>query len=592
MAEAESRQHPWDRVLLVVPLTLLGTLLRRFPRVVTVLLVVTILDTAAMVAMPGLLGAVVASLTQRTADLPLRATALALVLVLPAVIAQLRGWFSQLLFTASYSWCNERLVASAADEAQKETWASQLDSWQFDVVHETVFTETAQRIMGLVAIMSLLRFDVWSVVVLCAGYRLLGRAFSLWRQSFYDLPPAEQELQRHRGYVWGLLTGRDSAAELRVFSMRAFLEALMARDAEDVNRRVWRKRGHGDRAMVAGYAVVSLGLALLLWRVLHGAVQGSVGADGIATMFGWLALAGYIGFLGDPEFFSANALKIYRELGAEPSCSLSVAASQPPVAGAPALRVQGLHFSYGETPVLHGVTLTIQRGERVAIVGSNGAGKTTLMRLILGDLTPRSGTIQVFGRAPSEARGQVGAVFQDFLRLPLTVEENVAAGSFQGQVSPTATTQALAQVGLAAAVADLPAGRDTILDPTQSDGVDLSGGQWQRVAMARALAREIDHDGDFLFAWDEPTCQLDPISEADILKDFTRITSGHACLVVTHRLGSVRHMDRVVVMADGVVAEEGTHEELMARKGHYWEMFTAQAENYRKADPDACATPA
>jgi ATP-binding cassette subfamily B protein len=212
----------------------------------------------------------------------------------------------------------------------------------------------------------------------------------------------------------------------------------------------------------------------------------------------------------------------------------------------------------------------------------NGAGKTTLVTLLARMREPTSGRITVDGRPLDELNArewqqQVAVVYQDFARLPLTAAENV--GMFgQAAPDPTRLDRAAELAGAADIIASLPRGWDTVLSPHYAGGVDLSGGQWQRMALARALYAV--SGGARVLVLDEPTAQLDVRGEAAFYERFLELTAGVTSIVISHRFASVRRANRIAVLDGGRITELGTHEELLAGAGTYAEMFNLQAERF------------
>jgi ABC-type multidrug transport system fused ATPase/permease subunit len=234
--------------------------------------------------------------------------------------------------------------------------------------------------------------------------------------------------------------------------------------------------------------------------------------------------------------------------------------------------------------VLRGLSLEIPAGSSLAIVGQNGAGKTTLAKLLCRLYDPQSGAIEVDGTDLRDLdlegwRRQVTAVFQDFTRFELTLRENVAPGAEPDAALDDAIAAALAEAG-AAGLADL----DTVLAKGYTGGTELSGGQWQRVALARALAAV--RLGAGLVLLDEPTAQLDVRGETEIFERILAATRSCTTILISHRFNTVRHVDRIAVVADGAVVELGRHDELMALRGRYWRMFSLQAERFATGTPE------
>jgi len=233
--------------------------------------------------------------------------------------------------------------------------------------------------------------------------------------------------------------------------------------------------------------------------------------------------------------------------------------------------VQDVHFTYpgAVKPVLDGVSLHVPAGQALAIVGANGAGKSTIIKLLTGLYAPTRGDILIDDQAADPRRGQTAAIFQSFGRYDLSLRDNIT-------LTVDGVDDAAVQAALRAAGATgLTSSLDVPLSATYAGGTDLSGGQWQRVALARALAAV--ERGAGLLILDEPTAALDVRAEVDLFDRFLEVTRGVTTVLVSHRLSSVRHADRIVVLEGGVLVEDGTHDQLVAAGGRYAEMFQLQA---------------
>jgi len=242
------------------------------------------------------------------------------------------------------------------------------------------------------------------------------------------------------------------------------------------------------------------------------------------------------------------------------------------------LEATDLRFTYpgSARTIIDGVSLAIPAGQRIAIVGENGAGKTTLLKLLLGLYAADGGTVTLDGvpirDVPlAERQRRLTAVFQQFTRYPLTMAENIALGD---GASGHDLDRVLAMAGMGDYVRQGTNGAATLLAPDLG-GVDLSGGQWQRLAIARAGYRDAD-----VLALDEPTASLDPMAEVDIFRRFAQLAEGRTSLLVSHRLGMARLADRIVVIEHGRVIEDGPHERLVAANGQYARMWAMQARWY------------
>jgi ATP-binding cassette subfamily B protein len=227
------------------------------------------------------------------------------------------------------------------------------------------------------------------------------------------------------------------------------------------------------------------------------------------------------------------------------------------------------------------VTLTIPKGQSVALVGPNGAGKTTLIKLLTRLYEPTRGSIFLDGRNlrdwPTEdLRRRIGVIFQDFNQYQFSARENIALGSIDHFDDEPRIRRAVAQAGADPVIDELPKGLDTPLGRWFHEGVELSGGQWQKLALARAFMRE---EADILVL-DEPTASLDAEAEHAIFERFRKLARGRTTLLISHRFSTVRMADRILMFEKGRIIEEGSHADLVARGARYARLFSLQAEGY------------
>lgn len=248
------------------------------------------------------------------------------------------------------------------------------------------------------------------------------------------------------------------------------------------------------------------------------------------------------------------------------------------------IRFEGVSFKYpGQKKwTIEKLDLTVAHGESIALVGHNGAGKTTLIKLLTGLYTPAEGRITVYGRDirdwdANELRKEIGVVFQDFNRYQLTVRENVGFGSTDHIDDETRLGQAVERGGATEVLTSLSGGLDTQLGRWFKDGTELSGGQWQKIALSRAFMRE----NASILVLDEPTAALDAEAEHAVFERFQLLSRGRTTFVVSHRFPTVRMADRILVLDGGQVIEEGAHAELVAKHGKYAKMFELQAAGYQ-----------
>lgn len=250
------------------------------------------------------------------------------------------------------------------------------------------------------------------------------------------------------------------------------------------------------------------------------------------------------------------------------------------------IEFKNVYFKYPgtEKEVLKGISFIVGNGEKVSIVGQNGEGKTTIIKLLLGLFIPDKGEILIDGKPLSnykyETRQRIfGPVMQDFMRYSINVKENIAIGNIDRINDDSTIDSAMQKAKVSEFVDMLKEGADTLLGRDFEGGVDLSGGQWQRIAIARAFMGDKP-----VLILDEPTSQLDPMAESQLYSEFAEMAKNKTALFITHRLGSTMITDRIIVIADGVVAESGSHKELMELDGIYAEMFETQKQWYVNSD--------
>lgn len=403
----------------------------------------------------------------------------------------------------------------------------------------------------------------------------------------YEVERETTEPKRAKEYVKRVIYTQNAAKEMRLFPVANVIKELFTTSHAKIEA-VFKKRLKSIAAekFLSDIIMTSCTLILPLIYILYRVTvqnQMTVG-DFSAAILAVLSLSGRItkaaknlrtiqsreAFLADYERFLNIESSEQRDKKA--ICD-----------GIDSVVLRNVTFSYPETSheVLHGVSLTIEPGERIALVGRNGSGKSTIIKLIMGLYHSYNGSILVNGREISQYdqrtyRDRLGVVFQDFRLFAASIKENIFLGRGDAPDATQKLDEAIGRVGLQKRINELPLGVGTeIYSEFEKDGINLSGGETQRVALARAYVKDAE-----LILFDEPASALDPIAEEQLYQDLITSVSGKTVLFISHRLSTVKLADCIYLIDDGRVVESGTHDELIKASGLYAEMFNKQAEKY------------
>lgn len=410
--------------------------------------------------------------------------------------------------------------------------------------------------------------------------------------SYYEASPFWSDPLRRAAYLQDIGLRPHWAKELRIFGIVGWLAQEYSREWTEVMTWLWRARRAG-RVRMATLAALLLGahvivLALLAGSASSGALPAAALAVIVQGLFGMAMIASQNGDIWIENGAVPVPDVLALEKAVQPGRSGGASACGLP---RESITFHGVQFSYpsGNGAIFAGLDLDIRAGTSLAIVGLNGAGKTTLVKLLAGLCDPTAGSITVDGTPLTELDRiswwrRLAVVFQDFVRYELPLRDNVGFGSLEHAWDDQAISEAVAMAGAEDLVAALPAGQATTLSPRFEGGVDLSGGQWQRIAFARALFAV--RAGARVLVLDEPTAHLDVRAEAEMFDRFIELTRGLTTIVISHRFSTVRRADRIIVLEHGRVAEDGSHEELLAAGGRYERLFRLQASSYQEGTDD------
>jgi ATP-binding cassette subfamily B protein len=445
-----------------------------------------------------------------------------------------------------------------------------------------------QAVTAATLSVSILLFSPWLLLLLIAGIlpAFLGEshfAFLGYAKNFRQTP-----VRRELDYLRVLGGSREAAKELKLFGLKDFLIARFTR----LSNQIYRENvGLARRRLIAGSFLSMIGTAgyysayvYVIWRT----VTGSLSIGTLTFLTGAIMQASgniqqifsTLSSIADQALFLTDLLAFFEMQPTIHSKRDSLPAPRPIVRG---FEFRNVSFRYPGTSrlVLNGFNFHLHPGERVALIGENGEGKTTLVKLMTRLYDPVEGQVLLDGTDLREYNledlyREIGVIFQDFMRYEMTARENIAVGQID-ELNNLPLLQMAANKSMADQVIErLPRDYEQMLGRRFESGVDLSGGEWQKVALARAYLRDAQ-----VLILDEPTAALDARSEFEVFQRFAELTAGKTALFISHRFSTVRMADRIVVLKEGRIAEDGDHEALSKLGGVYAEMFEMQAASYR-----------
>lgn len=434
----------------------------------------------------------------------------------------------------------------------------------------------------------MLRFSPWLVIILLVTSIPAFIAETRYSERGFRLLTRRAPETRQVNYLSRLLTEDTAAKEIKLFNLGG---TLLKRYTTLFDKFFEEDKSLALRRATAGF---SLGLVATLgfygsyaWIVWH-TVQGKISLGDMTLYLAifrqgqstFQSILSAIGNIYENNLFMAN---FFEFLCLQPRMTFAGQRRrlQVPLRGGIEFRELGFRYPASDEWALRGVNLIIRPGEKIALVGHNGAGKTTLIKLLSRLYDPTEGSILIDGidirdLDPLELQQRIGVIFQDFVRYHLPVRENIGFGQIDAMGDVERIAAAARKSGAQAVVEELPQGYETMLGRWFQDGHELSLGQWQKIALARAFMRDAE-----ILVLDEPTASVDARTEYEIFQNFKTLTEGKMAILISHRFSTVRMADRIAVIQEGRIAELGTHEELLRRGGIYAELFGMQAEGYR-----------
>ena len=456
----------------------------------------------------------------------------------------------------------------------------------------TLLSQLFGQAQDMVTIVSfaagLIVYAPWLIVLLVVALlpAFLGEAH--FNAQSYSLNYARTAERRELDYIRQTGASVETAKEVKIFGLNAFLierYRKLATAFYDANRKIAvRRAGWGSVLTAIGTVAYYVAYAYIVWRTLHG--EFSIGdLTFLAGSFrrlrtllenllgGFSQIAGQALYLDDLFSFFEIQPEIVSPPGARPF--------PVPIRDGFVFENVGFRYPGAERWAVRHLDFKLNAGETLALVGENGAGKTTLVKLLARLYDPDEGRILLDGHDLRSydlfaLRANIGVIFQDFVRYHLTAAENIAVGRIEARDDRARIVDAAERSLAADVIAKLPGGYDQVIGKRFRTGIDLSGGEWQKIAIARAYMRDAQ-----LLILDEPTAALDARAEFEVFRRFKELSEGKTAVLISHRFSSVRVADRIIVLADGSVEAMGTHDELLARGGRYAELFELQAAGYR-----------
>lgn len=455
-----------------------------------------------------------------------------------------------------------------------------------------LINDTFLIVQNLITLISfallMLRFSPWLVVILAVTSIPAFIAETRYSERGFRLLTRRAPETRQVNYLSRLLTEDTAVKEIKLFNIGGTLlkryTTLFDKFFEEDKSLALRRAG-------AGFAlglIATLGFygsyAWIVWHTVQGRITLgdmtlylAIFRQGQST---FQSILSAIGNIYENNLFMANFFDFLR---LEPRMKTNGQGRKLPRPLRGGIEFRGVGFRYPDSDewALRGVDLAIRPGEKIALVGHNGAGKTTLIKLLSRLYDPTEGSILIDGidirdLDPLELQQRIGVIFQDFVRYHLPVRENIGFGQIDAMDDAERIAAAARKSGAQAVVEELPLGYETMLGRWFHDGHELSLGQWQKIALARAFMREAE-----ILVLDEPTASVDARAEYEIFQNFKTLTEGKMAILISHRFSTVRMADRIAVIQGGSIVELGTHEELLRREGVYAELFSMQAEGYR-----------
>lgn len=445
------------------------------------------------------------------------------------------------------------------------------------------------NIVTIVLMAGLLASLHYVLVILALAAALLSLALERRITArLYEFYYKETPEEREREYLGDLLVQPRTTKEIRAYVLADYLLGRYRERSEELYRQREQMYRSGTRISMLTGMVTGTALALAYLFVAVRGIAGAIDPGGVVLVIGaFTSVSGTLQNISS-TFVAVDQHTTFLEdyfsfLGIEPLIPVPATSRPVPASLEAGIEFDDVTFTYpgGTEPAVSNLSLHIRGGELIALVGENGAGKSTLIKLLMRFYDPTAGAVRIGGADlrdinPLELRSRIGVLFQDYATYELSVRENVMMGRPDRMDGDDRVLQALQDARSDWLLRKMPKGLDAKVGRLFEGGHDLSGGEWQRLALARIMYRDAD-----VWILDEPTASLDPEAEAAIFAELRETLKGRIGIVISHRFSTVRIADRIAVIADGKVAELGSHDELMRAGGRYSQLFELQAAGYR-----------
>jgi ATP-binding cassette, subfamily B, bacterial len=445
---------------------------------------------------------------------------------------------------------------------------------------------SAVSLMALAALLLSLSWVLGAVLVLAAIPGAIVRRKSA--DQMFRWQEACTSKQRRAWYLHSLLTGDGHAKEIRLFDLGSIFMSQYRELQEQIRKERLNILYRRSLIELAAQGIAIVGVFVSLGYIAYQAVLGSITLGSLVMYFGAFQqgqsylnslMSGIAGLYEDNLFLSS----FYEFLDLESKVKEPDNPQTVPKPINEGITLENVNFRYTDSPslALEDVSFQIKPGQVVALVGENGSGKTTLIKLLCRLYDPESGRITIDGIdirnfLTTDLRKEISIIFQDYARYNLTARQNIWLGDVECSIDDEKIIRSSQNAGADDVISNLEKGYETTLGKRFDDGVDLSIGEWQKVALARAFLRESQ-----IIIMDEPTSALDAMAEEDVFRKFRTLAEGRTAIIISHRLSAVRMADCIYFLEKGKIKESGTHDELIALDGGYAKLFEVQASHYR-----------